>query len=84
MGETGLQSPEGSLFVISNGPTGQILKPISLGNLAGPTGIAVSSDGMFMYVLFSNKKFCILKSVLCLLLFYLDFAVKYFYCSHLK
>ena len=48
MGETGFQSPEGSLFVISKGPTGQILKPISLGNLAGPTGIAVSSDGMFM------------------------------------
>ena len=34
-GETGLQAPEGSLFVISNTPNGQMLKPISLGNLAG-------------------------------------------------
>ena len=48
LGETSFQKPEGSLFVISNSPSGQILKPISLGNLAGPTGIAVSPDGMFM------------------------------------
>ena len=47
-GETGLHSPTGSLFIISNSPNGQILKPISLGNLAYPSGIAVSSDGKFM------------------------------------
>jgi hypothetical protein len=43
-----VQAPDGSLFVISNSPSGQILKPISLRNLAGPTGIAVSPDGKFM------------------------------------
>jgi len=50
LGETGLQAPDGSLFVISNSPSGQILKPISLRNLAGPTGIAVSPDGKFIYL----------------------------------
>lgn len=54
LGETGLHSPTGSLFSISSSPSGQILKPISLGNLANPTGIAVSPDGSFMYVYFSN------------------------------
>ena len=49
-GETGLQNPQGSLFVISNTPSGQMLKPISLNNLAGPAGIALSSDGQFIYV----------------------------------
>lgn len=49
-GETGLQCPEGSLFVISNTPSGQMLKPISLNNLAGPSGMAISPDGRFMYV----------------------------------
>jgi aspartate beta-hydroxylase len=39
-GETGLQAPEGSLFVISNTPNGQMLKPISLGNLAGTTTVS--------------------------------------------
>jgi aspartate beta-hydroxylase len=48
LGETGLHSPEGSLFVISSISSGQILKPISLGNLAGPSGIAISPDGKFM------------------------------------
>lgn len=47
-GETGLHSPTGSLFAISNSPSGQILKPISLGNLAYPSGIVVSADGKFM------------------------------------
>lgn len=47
-GETGLHSATGSLFTISNSPSGQILKPISLGNLAYPSGIAVSFDGKFM------------------------------------
>ena len=48
-GETGLQSATGSLFAISNSPSGKILKPISLANLAYPSGVAVSSDGKFMY-----------------------------------
>lgn len=49
-GETGLHSPTGSIFTITNSPSGQILKPISLGNLAHPTGIVVTPDGKFMYV----------------------------------
>ena len=44
-GETGLHSPNGSVFAIVNSPSGQILKPISLGNLAYPAGIAVGHDG---------------------------------------
>lgn len=47
-GETGLHSPTGSVFTISNSPSGQILKPISLGNLAYPAGIAVTRDRKFM------------------------------------
>jgi len=50
-GETGLHSATGSLFTISNSPSGQILKPISLGNLAYPAGIAVTADGKFMLVI---------------------------------
>jgi sugar lactone lactonase YvrE len=48
LGETGLASPSGSVFCIANSPGGQILKPISLSNLAYPCGIAVSPDGKFM------------------------------------
>ncbi len=48
LGETGLHSPSGSLFCISNSPNGQLLKPLSLGNLANPSGIAASPDGNFM------------------------------------
>lgn len=48
MGESGLHSRSGSLFTISNSPSGQILRPISLNNLAYPTGIAVTKDGKFM------------------------------------
>lgn len=48
MGETGLHSPKGSLYLISNGPSGQVLQAISHENLAGPTGVAVTSDGLFM------------------------------------
>lgn len=44
-GETGLHSQTGSLFCIT---AGQILRPISLGNLANPCGIACS--GSFIYV----------------------------------
>lgn len=47
-GETGLHNPSGSLFTISNSPSGQILKPISLNNLAYPTGIAASTNGKLM------------------------------------
>lgn len=49
-GETGLHNPSGSVFAISNSPSGQVLKPISLGNLAYPSGIAVSRDKKFVYV----------------------------------
>ena len=48
MGETGLHSPKGSLYLISSGPSGQALQAISHENLAGPTGVAVTSDGLFM------------------------------------
>ena len=48
-GETNLQTSTGSLFVISSSPSnGQILKPISLNNLANPSAIASSNDGQFM------------------------------------
>jgi sugar lactone lactonase YvrE len=49
-GDTGLHNPTGSLFTISNSPSGQILKPICLGNLAYPAGLAVTGDGQFIYV----------------------------------
>eukprot|EP01038_Epipyxis_sp_PR26KG_P010071 gene10071-13533_t len=49
-GETGLHAPNGSLFTISNSPSGQILKPISLNNLAYPSAVIVSHDGKFIYV----------------------------------
>lgn len=49
-GETGLHSPKGSLFTISNSPSGQILKPIAFETLAYPSGIAVTNDGKFIYV----------------------------------
>ena len=48
LGETGMNSPQGSLYVISNSSSGQILKPISLSNLAGPSGVAISNDGKMM------------------------------------
>jgi sugar lactone lactonase YvrE len=48
LGETGLHSPIGNVFTIMNSPTGTILKPISLGNLANPSGIAVSNNDKFM------------------------------------
>jgi sugar lactone lactonase YvrE len=44
-GETGLHNRTGSVFAIANSPSGQILKPISLGNLAYPSSIAVGQDG---------------------------------------
>jgi len=49
-GETGFHSPTGSIFTIANSPSGQVLKPISLGNLAYPSGIAVTKDKKFIYV----------------------------------
>jgi aspartate beta-hydroxylase len=48
IGETGLAAPFGSLFMIASSPGGQILKPISLNNLAYPSGIACAQDGSFM------------------------------------
>lgn len=49
-GETGLHSATGSLFSIGSSPSGQILRPISLNNLASPQGVALSPDGKFMFV----------------------------------
>ena len=53
LGETGLHSPTGSLFVITTargpGPSSSsLLKPLTLGTLAYPAGIA--SAGRFLYV----------------------------------
>jgi sugar lactone lactonase YvrE len=48
MGETGLHSPTGSVYMIGQGPHGRILRPISLNNLAYPAGIAVTRDKKFM------------------------------------
>lgn len=50
IGETGIHSPTGNVFVIIDGPSGQILKPISLGTLAYPSAITVSNNGKFVYV----------------------------------
>jgi len=49
-GQTGLDNPTGSLFTITNSPTGQILKPLALETLAYPAGVAVSPNGKFIYV----------------------------------
>lgn len=50
-GETGMHNPRGSLFMISGGAGGnQMLRPVSLENLAYPSGIAESPDGKFVYV----------------------------------
>lgn len=50
LGETGLHSPVGSLYMITNSLSGKILKPITLGTLAYPSGIALSPDGKFIYL----------------------------------
>lgn len=57
MGETGIHNPTGSIFTIAHSITGQILRPITLGTLANPTCIAISSDGRFLYVteMMSNR-----------------------------
>lgn len=49
-GETGLQSPTGSLFMITNTTTGQILRPLALETLAYPAGLALSPNGKLIYV----------------------------------
>lgn len=57
MGETGLHSATGSIFSIvqstvsgNNSPAASILRPITLNNLAYPSGIAVSNNGKYLYV----------------------------------
>lgn len=51
IGETGLHSPTGSFFCIVASGTGQrLLKPLALECLAAPTGVAVSHDGLCVYV----------------------------------
>lgn len=49
LGETGLHCRHGSLFMITSGGS-QMLKPISLENLASPSAVALSPDGKFLYV----------------------------------
>jgi len=49
-GETGLHNKTGSLFMVSNGGSAQMLRPVSLENLASPSGVAISPDGKFVYV----------------------------------
>ena len=49
LGETGLHSPTGSLFAITQGSS-SLLKPLSLSSLAYPAGIAVTNNGKFIYV----------------------------------
>lgn len=49
-GETGLHNKIGSLFMVSNGGGAQMLRPVSLENLASPSGVALSPDGKFVYV----------------------------------
>ena len=52
LGETGLHCAKGSLFMITSGAGGgsQMLKPISLENLAYPSGVALSPCGKYVYV----------------------------------
>ena len=51
LGATGLHASKGSLFVITNGSSGQhLLKPISYETLAYPTGIALSLNEKYVYV----------------------------------
>jgi len=52
LGETGLHSPVGSLFVISSGVSGQLLKPIVFEKLASPSAVCVSPDNNFMSINF--------------------------------
>jgi sugar lactone lactonase YvrE len=48
LGESSLENPSGSLFVIDLSVS--MLKPIIYGSLAHPAGIALSSDQGFLYV----------------------------------
>jgi gluconolactonase len=51
LGETGLHSPTGSLFMITNsGGSSNMLQPIALENLASPSGIALSPNEKMIYV----------------------------------
>jgi len=50
LGETGLHNPSGSLFCITGGQSGQMLKPVALEWLAYPSGVAVSPDDRCVYV----------------------------------
>eukprot|EP01029_Cantina_marsupialis_P027622 TRINITY_DN773098_c0_g1_i1.p1 TRINITY_DN773098_c0_g1~~TRINITY_DN773098_c0_g1_i1.p1 ORF type:complete len:203 (-),score=41.88 TRINITY_DN773098_c0_g1_i1:167-775(-) len=49
-GETGLHSATGSVFCITGGPDGQILRPLALNCLAGPHGIALNEEQGCIYV----------------------------------
>ena len=49
-GETGINSPAGSLFSITSGVSTRILKPIVLEKLAGPSDVAVSPVNNFVYI----------------------------------
>lgn len=52
LGETGLHSPTGSLFCIT---ANQILRPISLGNLASPSAVACFGSFVFVAEMMSNR-----------------------------
>ena len=49
-GETGVHNATGSLFTITSGVSTQILKPIVLEKLTGPSGLAIAPNGKFIYV----------------------------------
>lgn len=49
-GETGLHAPVGSVYVIDQGASEKVLKPIIMGALAYPSGIALSPSGNCVYV----------------------------------
>ncbi len=56
LGESTLQSPNGSCYVISGPPGGQILRPLARDCLAHPCGVAVASSGA-VYVSFPFSPF---------------------------
>jgi sugar lactone lactonase YvrE len=48
LGDTGLHSPKGSVFIVSAGVSGQLLKPIVFEKLAFPSAVVFSPDSKFM------------------------------------
>lgn len=48
LGETGLDNPQGSIFAIDLGVS--MLKPVIVGKLANPSGIAITQDEKAIFV----------------------------------